>query len=74
MERGTEKFHIDYRVLGNRDLVDDVDSLDESWFGVVHGDALGVEVYVGFAQQSGLREFLGQRVVCDSDSGIEARR
>ena len=53
-------------------MVDDLDSLDESRFGVVHGDALSVEVYVGFAQQPGLREFLGKRVVCNSDCRIEA--
>ena len=74
MKCGTEKFYIDYRVLGNRYLVDDLDSLDESGFRVVHGDALSVETYVGFTQQSRLREFLGKRVVCDSNSGIEAGR
>ena len=71
MKRGTEEFDIDNRVLRNRDLVDDLDGLDERRFRVVHGDALSIQIYVGFAQHSGLREFLREGVVGDTNSGID---
>lgn len=74
MKRRTEQFDLDRIVLRSRNLVNDFNGLDGTFFRVMHGDALGVQVHTRFAQKSGLREFLGERMVCDSNRGIEAGR